>query len=330
MLSISKKSASSFPNVICNKLVIYPVTTTLKWDNEQKNKKINIVGDSDVAKVVSGGVCGILADKGFMVGLESKTWYYEINLSTTIHVGMASKDQDFTTTTGVAVDQIVNVIEGDKILFTLTPASTLLVRHEKGNGIINGTKVYDMNAFIGQAMYPWVSTNSSSGSMMVKIMENFKFETYVDQYGVVHMTGSKNAIVDFNLDGDGGTYIRNGDSSVTVENSGDININGGVRFKCENIAIPIESVELKDHHFTVVISSPSTKKVVLPEASNNSGKYYSIIRNYPVQIGETWQDSALRIVVTGSDKIEDVSSLGIPPESNVQVMSDGISKWRIM
>jgi hypothetical protein len=341
MSSIQKFPISEFPTLNCTKLVVNPITTVLKWNPANKHPGVVVLGAIDTAKTISPeGESGIIAKTGSVIGTDAKTWYYEIKETVLMHVGMAPITQDFTTVVGTAVDQLINVTEGDKVRFTLTTASTLSVRHEKGDGSVLGITVHDMTAVTGQTMYPWVS-DISSDTMSVKIMEDFKFEIYVDPNGAVHMNGLTNDIVDFSLDdiisnnpGSGGsgtgTSISNGGSSVTVENSGDINLNGGISFKCDNITAPLPSVNLGVDQYAVIISNPVSTAVLLPSASANPCQYYSVIRNYPLQLGETWHNPVLRVVATGSDTVENMVWFGIPPDSNIQVMSDGISMWRIM
>ena len=342
MASIQKFTNSEFPTIYCTRLVVNPTTTVLKWNPAKKHPGVVVLGAIDTAKTLSSvGESGIIANTGFVIGTDAKTWYYDIKETVLLHVGMAPITQDFTTVVGTAVNQLINVTKGDKVRFTLTTASTLSVRHEKGDGTVLGITVHNMTAVAGQTMYPWVS-GISSDTMSVKIMEDFKFEIYVDPNGAVHMNGLTNDIVDFSLDdtisnnpGSGGvpgsgTSITNGGSSVTVENSGDINLNGGISFKCENITAPIPSVNLGVDQYAVIISNPASTAVLLPSASANPCQYYSVIRNYPLQLGETWQNPVLRVVATGSDTVENMPWCGIPPDSNIQVMSDGISTWRIV
>jgi hypothetical protein len=200
MSSIQKFPISEFPTLNCTKLVVNPTTTILKWDPANKHPGVAVLGAIDTAKTISpGGERGIIAKTGSVIGTDAKTWYYDIKKTVRMHVGMAPITQDFTTVVGTAVDQLINVMEGDKVRFTLTTASTLSVRHEKGDGTVLGITVHDMTAVMGQTMYPWVS-DISSNTMSVKIMEDFKFEIYVDPNGSVHMNGPKNDIVDFSLD----------------------------------------------------------------------------------------------------------------------------------
>lgn len=336
MESIKKFPNSDFPTIYCTRLVVNPITTVLKWNPSKKHPNISVIEKSDTVKtIISGEECGIIAKDGYVIGTDTKTWYYDIKDTVILHVGMAPITQDFTTVDGTAVDEIIEVTEGDKVRFTLTAESTLSIRHEKGDGTVLGITVHNMMAVAGQTMYPWVS-DTSSGMMSVKIMEDFRFEIYVDQNGAVHAKGLDYDIIDFNIDiinnssPEPLSSISNGDSSVAVENSGNININGGISFKCENIINPIQSVNLGVDQYTVIISNPTSTTVLLPSASANPCQYYSIIRNYPFQQGETWQNSVLRIFATGSDTVDNMQSCGIPPDSSIQVMSDGISKWKIM
>jgi hypothetical protein len=331
--SIQKFSNSEFPTIYCNKLVINPITTPLKWNPAKKNPNVLVMGAIDTVKTISLGVeHGIIAKTGSVIGTNSTAWYYEINETVLLHVGMAPITQDFTTVVGTAVDQLIKVTEGDKVRFSLTLASILSIRHEKSDGIVLGNTVHNMEAVTGQTMYPWVSTVSSN-TMSVKIMEDVKFEIRVDPTGPVHMDELHGDKIDFSIDKiirTSSYSITKGSSSVTVDNSGDIKLDGGISFRYENITDPIPSVNLTVDQFSVVISNPVSTNVLLPSAFANPGKYYSVIRNYTVQSGETWQNSVLLLVATGDDTVDNMQWCGIPPDSNIKVMSDGISTWRIM
>jgi hypothetical protein len=338
MAHAQKNVSSNFPTVYCTKLVVCPDTTDLKWSFTDKHPDIDILGPSDTAKTSTTATYerGILASQGFVVGTNIQKWYLDINIPSTIHVGMALLDQDLTTTVGALVHKTLDVTSGDIVRFSLTAGSTLTVKHEKKKNITI-TNVYDLTGFTGQTVYPWVS---SMGIMSVRIMYDNPFNIYVDSKGSVHMNGQNNEIVDFSLDDiiennggsgvSGGTSIANGSSSVTVENGGNININGGVNYKCENITDPVSSVTLQLDDFAVLISNPLTTSVFLPSVSVAPCQYYSIIRNYPVQIGEIWTIPVLSIVADGVDTIEGLTLCGIPPDSNIQVMSDGLFTWKIM
>ena len=328
-MSSQKFPIAEFQTVYCNKLVVNPTTTLLKWNPAKKNTGILILGVVDTAKTLSIGVeRGIISRTGSVVGIDFMTWYYDIIDTTLLHVGMAPITQDFTTIVGTAVDQLINATERDKVRFTLTPSSTLTVRHESSDGSIVGITVHDMTAVTGQTMYPWVSTTLTN-IMSVKIMDDVKFEMFITPDGSTQLEEVTGDTVRGIIDS-GGTNITKGDSSVTVEDNGDINLNGGISFKCENITSAIPSVNLGVNQYSVIISNPASTAVMLPSASTNSCQYYSVIRNYPSQPGETWKDPVLRVVATGSDTVDNMQWLGIPPGSNIQVMSDGISTWRIM
>ena len=266
-----------------------------------------------------------------------RSWFYDVLLTETIYVGMADINKDFTTAAGAQVSRLMSVTEGDKIRFSLTAGSTLTLRHETGTGTILNVFVHDLSTFTGQTLYAWLST-VVEGRMSVKLMEDFNFTSTVYPDGKVRMNGSNNDIVDFNLDdiidngGGGDTIINNtrNSSSIRINSTGKINLNGGIGFKCENITDPITCVELKTDQFAVIISNPASTEVLLPPAGANGCQYFSVIRNYPLQAGETWQNPVLRVVATSGNMIENMPWCGLPPESNIQVMSDGITSWRII
>lgn len=338
MSIIKKFPNSSFHTIYCTKLILVPDTTDLKWSNLYKHPDMRILINSDTIKTTidSKEDRGARASKGFVVGTESKKWYFGIHEKSKIYVGMVSKNQDLNTILGASAVKILNVNTGDVVRFLLTTGSTLTIKHQVEQ-IDMSTNVYDLSSLTGETLYPWVSTNNH---MTVKIMEDVPFVMNLDTGGSVHMKGKEKDIVDFNIEdiieyGGGsvapqGSTITSGSSFVNVESDGNININGGVNYKCENITSPVVSITLRLDNFAVMISNTLTTSVVLPSASDAPCQYYSIIRNYPVQVGEIWQNPVLSIIANKLDTIEGLPSCGIPPDSNIQVMSDGLFTWKIM
>lgn len=335
MTTIQKFPDSEFPTIFCTKLIVKPTTTLLKWSTSKKHPEVIILGAIDTSKTNSAaGERGLLGAQGFVIGTSVRNWFYDVLVTETIYVGMADINKDFTTAAGAQVSRLLSVTEGDKIRFSLTAGSTLTLRHETGTGTVLNIFVHDLSAFTGQTLYTWLST-TVGGTMSVKLMEDFNFTITVDPDGKVRMNGTNNDIVDFNLDdiidNGGDTIINNtSNSSIEIDDAGDINLNGGISFKCDNITDPLTCVELKTDQFAVIISNPVSTAVLLPPAGANGCQYFSVIRNYPLQVGETWQNPVLRVVATSGDMIEDMPWCGLPPESNLQVMSDGITSWRIM
>lgn len=341
--TFQKFPSSEFPTIYCTKLIVKPSTTSLKWDPSKKAHDIFILGCVDTAKtVVVGKENGILSNTGMTIGSDMKAWYYDINELTQLHVGLALANKNLNTTDGALVNQLVAVSNGDRVRFQLTTGGTFSIRHETGGGDSVITKFYNLSPHVGQIVYAWASTTSQN-TMSVKIMDECDFITTVDPTGSVRMTGTNNDIVDFSIEdiveNDGGGGSVSGDSSITnifndskveVENSGDIFLKGGISYKCENITDPVTSVTLGVDQFAVVISNATVLSVFLPAATGNDCQYYSVTRNYPLQGGEIWQTPVLSVFANGLDTIEGESSVGLPVDSNIQLMSDGLTTWRIM
>lgn len=345
MTSIIKYNDGVFPNLYCNQLIITPITTDLKWNTEKKNPYVLILGFIDIAKTINNDEeIGIIANTGFNVGTDSKRWYYDILATCPLNVGMALSTQKFNTSEGVAVNSILNVIDGDKVRFTLTPAGVYTIRHENGNGLVQSNNTYTLDNFIGKTLYPWVSSVLNS-TMSLKIMYDIKFNITVGQNGATRMNGLRNNIVDFslkniidnngsniNFGGGGDSISNNSGSAVMVADNGNITLNGGVSYKKEDITESVISITLSSDQCIVVISNPTIRDVYLPLAGSNPCKYYQIIRNYSIQPGESWRLSRLNIhpVYQDIDNIDGKNVLGIPVDANIKVISDGIRTWKIM
>jgi hypothetical protein len=348
----SKMSSQQKPNerlysvINCNRLVVYPTTTNLKWDPVKKAKDIIISGSLDVARSrVIGEESGVLGAQGFEIGVMEKAWYFEVYEPGFMYFGMALGSQKLDTTEGVALKHYTNTERWTLVRFSLTTGGLVSVtqenRGDKDNSI---TKIYDLTPYMGQTLYIWASTTVTD-TMSIKLLEDVVFETTVDNDGSVRMSGKKVDIVDFNLsqiieNNDGGvpiggtsaSFISNAlnDSKVQVENSGSITIRGGVSYSCENIGTGGPSITLTSKQFFVEISTPTITTINLPSTSTIGCQNFFIARKYPIQAGETWQAPVLNIVPTVGETICGDLSIGIPPMGIIQLFGDGVSTWRII
>jgi hypothetical protein len=322
IMSSKKYLDVDFSTINCTRLIIHPVTTDLKWDRKYKHSDIYILGSSNIAKntLQSKINRSIIANKGFIIGSETKKWIFDINEPSKLHVGMALITQDLGTSKGVPVEKIIDVAEGDIIRFALTMGSTLTIKIEKKKKIYS-TSIYDLSSFAGKTLYPWIL---SMDILSVSIMYDMPFEIYVDSKGSVRMVGKNIDIVDFSIDD-----VENGDSSIIINDDGNIKMDGGLNYTQDNITDPIEPVELGLDMSAVTISNSATRRILLPRASDYSGQYYSITRNYPSIGGEAWPNSALNLISQESDNIGGENLIGIPPESTVNVTSDGFLTWKV-
>ena len=118
---------------------------------------------------------------------------------------------------------------------------------------------------------------------------------------------------------------------ITIEDTIDNAIfNVGVSYPVKNITSAMGNYIMEIRDYMVLISNNVTTIVYLPAASAKAGKKYIIVRNYPMQGGEVWSNPALRIIPDGTDCIEFDNFVGIPPYSDIQLISDGIERWRIL
>lgn len=125
--------------------------------------------------------------------------------------------------------------------------------------------------------------------------------------------------------------FNNNTVGITIEDNVDNAIyNVGVSYKVNNFTAAVGNyiMELRDH--MVIISNNVTTIVYLPAANAKAGKHYIIVRNYPMQGGELWTNPALRVIPNGTDCIEFDNFVGLPPFSEIQIISDGIDRWRIL
>ena len=336
-VSIPKISDSEIPTLFCTEVYVRPKWTDMKWDPSKKHPEIRILGMTDTAKTTSSkGEYGIIAKDGMIIGTTERNWLFNTRTTGTVYVGLADEDKDLTTSEDAQVSQLINVVEGDNVIFCLTNTSILTIKHQTGDGKMRKTYIRDLTEFYSTTLYPWVSSYTGT-RMAVRIMEDFHFNIVVDPDGKVRMNGFTNDIVDFGYDdiisnnpgsgGGGGSSISNGGSSVTVGADGNIVMDGGITYKSDNITTPVTNITLQPDQHIVIVSNPITTSVTLPAASGGN-KEYIIIRNYSDQIGETWQLPVLSVVPVGLDTVEFEPFLGIPTGSSIQLISDGINTWR--
>lgn len=131
--------------------------------------------------------------------------------------------------------------------------------------------------------------------------------------------------------GSGNKIINNNNLGITIEDNIDNAIfDVGVSYSVKNVtsAVTMYNLELRD--YMVLISNSAITMVNLPPVTLRPGKKYIIVRNYPIQVGELWSNPVLRIIPDGVDCIELNNSIGIPPHSDIKLISDGIKNWRIL
>jgi len=317
---MSKNNIGNSKTVYCSNLVINPKTTSIKWRGTKYRTGIKLLNGGDVAmSTVLKNSDGVIATEGFVIGEDENTWYYCALIDSLINVGMAYENQDLTTSDGVVSNELINCKDNDNIRFELFKNCRLHIIHErKKNSITRIVKKYshDLSKFKGGKLFPWVATTEKS-QMSIKILYYMPYELSVGPDGDIFINGKNNK-----KDEDA--------TSIGIDENGSINLEGGVAYKCDNINISESTYIMQLSDYAVTITNPNIKFVKLPKASTASCQFYSIIRNYPEQENEMWPDSALKVITDGTDLIEDTAQCGIPYNSNIQLMSDGISKWRIV
>jgi hypothetical protein len=320
----------------------------LKWDYARKHPDVRILGNGDHIKTTpddnnTDQNIGMMASTGYTIGSDEVRWYFTVYEESVMHFGAATADQDLTTVSGVAVKELLTVDRLDRVRISITPGSTMTIRHETGDSKLVSATIHDLTSYNTQILYPWVST-SPPYEISIKMLLDQHFEMDVRPDGLVRMSASRNDIIDFNLTdisknditssgvAVATTTIVNEISGAFVEatDDGAISINGGIALKYENITAGIPNVVLRKDQYAVMITNPATTTVQLPPAVDaGKSRQYIIIRNYPTSNGETWQNPRLQIITTGGDTIEGNLSCGLPSGANIQLFSDSVNKWRI-
>jgi hypothetical protein len=336
---------SEFPTIHCTKLSVHPVTTDLKWDPSKRHPGLDILGYIDTVKsIISEDTRGIIANTGYLIGSNESAWYFIINETSSMYFGVSLQNQDLSDINTVAIKQLLNVTQSDRVRVSLTTGSTMSIRHERRNGELINSYMFNMSQYNTQTLYPWVSSQRLD-SMSVTIMQDVKFSIDVRTDGLVRMSGSNNDIIDFSLEdiynnngipsGGGGPssdIISNTVSGAYVKatEDGEIDMSGGVKYKCENIVSSVPTYILNKNQHIVIITNPVIINVQLPEVADlDRCRTYTVIRNYNLQIGETWQNPVLKVIPNPGDTIELGSHIGLPYHTKVELISDSINDWRI-
>ena len=193
-----------------------------------------------------------------------------------------------------------------------------------------------VSAYAGQNLRPWVATQTR---MSMKISDNFTYTTTITSEGEVALVtdgGATGAPASGAGNGDvggGGAVdeIKNTISGALVkaEDDGNINFEGGVSYKNENFTTG-PAVSLTAASYIARISSNTITTVNLPAITAGAkSKKYIVLRDYPLQGGETPGAPVLNVVAAGGNTIDGLASIGLAPGIGVRLVSDGVSTWRI-
>jgi hypothetical protein len=173
MSLLQKFPSSEFPVIVCEKMVIRPKTTSIKWNRYNRITEVALVGryGDSIRTSIEGGLHGAVTYYTVTIGTSDVAWVYEINVGGVLHVGLAPRNQVLTTHEGVAVNRVLNTVAGDIIHFTLTSSNTLVIRHNRGYETTRRTYVHDVTAFNGSTLSIWASTSEES-LMGVTVLED--------------------------------------------------------------------------------------------------------------------------------------------------------------
>lgn len=347
-MSITKISDTSVDTLFCNRIIVRPPTTTLKWDPNRRNASFALLGSTDTAKTTTlPGDKGMLAAAPLVVGTSPLAWILSIYQGTTLNVGLASPTQSTSTSTGVAAARTLQVVEGDTIRFELTvgPSPSLLIRHETGGGAPKTSATIPLSQFIGQTLSPWMAAPPGS-TVSALLLLDVELKFTVDTTGRSHVNGFTADIVDFSpatlqrnnpndttwsAGGGGGNSLvnENTTSTVVIQDSGIIYLDGALAYKSRNITTPDPSVAAAPDDYMLIASNPATTEILLPPILAGLSTSYIIKRNYPIQPGET--DTPVMVVSpTPPDTIDGELLLGIPAYGITKLLSDGVSMWSVI
>lgn len=220
MSYIQKYQYSEFPTIYCTELVVKPRTTVLKWNPARKDSDITVMGSLDTIKSnIIGKYRGILGNKVFILGSESRKWYFDVYETVEMYVGMAASDHDINSIDAL-VSLYIKAVQSDRIIFTLT-TTELIIQHMIISGKVRRTAIYPLTDLMNQQACIWACTTKED-TMSLKLMEYQEFKISMDSSGVVRMNGSNNDIVDFNIDdinNNSGTSTGTFSGSVITLNS---------------------------------------------------------------------------------------------------------------
>jgi hypothetical protein len=199
MSLLQKFPSSEFPVIVCEKMVIRPKTTSIKWNRYNRITEVALVGryGDSIRTSIEGGLHGAVTYYTVTIGTSDVAWVYEINVGGVLHVGLAPRNQVLTTHEGVAVNRVLNTVAGDIIHFTLTSSNTLVIRHNRGYETTRRTYVHDVTAFNGSTLSIWASTSEES-LMGVTVLEDLTHTQEITTTGeAVATTTDGKTIVDF-------------------------------------------------------------------------------------------------------------------------------------
>jgi hypothetical protein len=316
-------------------------TSSTAWDNtlHHPDLAIKTSGTIAVGRFASsdGSQRGALAKIAHVIGTEA-SWLFETFKPGDFYVGVVLADQLTTTITGAVASTLLNLEDNDRVLFQMKTNNTLTVTQQNSGRVAKKTVTLSLASHVGQTIRAWMS---GSGVTSMKISDDFTYTTTITSDGEVALVtdgGATGAPASGAGNGDVGggaasNEIKNAleTAFVTVEVSGNINLDGGITHKLTDFTAATATVVADDTMYILKISNAATTVVQLPDITDGTTcKKFIIMRNYSSQVGEELGSPALTVNALGADTIEGSASVGLPPNSSVTVTADGTNTWRIV
>lgn len=188
----------------------------LAWDNRRRNSNIQLLnnGSTAISSSTVLGEKGVLSKTSLLIGTDSFGYTLNINKDTVVRAGLAlaTKDLSSSVDNGDLISKKYVAFSGDHIIFLL---DTQKLTVEFGDEEI----VFDITKFIGQTMYPWLS--SVDGVSMSVTIQNYQVVNIkIDEDNIARInttTEIESATAPLIIDA-GGDGIGLGDFALTETN----------------------------------------------------------------------------------------------------------------
>lgn len=307
------RTSDSFPIIRCSDLIIKPVTTKFKWQFINKNPKVFINRDKDVARTTSqSGFNGVRSNRSFLIGNDEKSWVYGIINTGCIYVGMVNSTHDFNSL-GASIEQKIEVVEFDRLIFNLS-VNVLTIIHKNESGVIKQYS-FPLTPLTGQTLWPWVS--SSPGFRLgVWLYENVQTSIKLNEDGKLIMNTKNVDIGDIGI------------ADSCIEFKGPVNTN-----KITVLPEQTNALEIRDNQNAYLKINTSAKQVEVGVAFNagfndittmGTTTTRGLTTNMITSIGNT----DVNILPDGSGEVilkaDPVSNLGAATKQYVDLLAKGL------
>jgi hypothetical protein len=182
MSSIITSTTGIITNVETRNLKVSREYTDLKWSSKYRHIDITLLNGGSTAKLesVDSGIKAVLANTEYTIGVDKHVWLCKIHTTTTIRVGMATKDRDLSS----------DVDNNDHVYIQLYTDRNTTIKFILGietlNIIYNGSNnIIDITPYAGQYMRPWVSDMVGKPAFSITISGFMETNMYYDDNGSI-------------------------------------------------------------------------------------------------------------------------------------------------